>query len=282
MLLSIHHIASKLEKLAPPHLAEEYDNVGLLLGSREQEITRAVVCLDVTKEIIKEAIEIGAGLIISHHPPWFQPRLDLRGDDFTSQVLLYAIENKISLYACHTNLDNVSVGVNKAIADKLELSKREVLLPFPEEKKALHKINKSERKNIGSGMIGELERPLSVKSFLGLLHQLFRSECIRHSEMPNTKKIHRLAICGGAGAFLLENILKREDIDSYVTSDLSYHKFFEAQKKLLLVDIGHYESEQYTTDLIISYLREEIPDLEIRKAKHSTNPVKYFTSPTLL
>lgn len=256
----VSDVAALLEAFAPPRLAEEYDNVGVLMGEPTQAVRGVLLCLDITPAVLEEAVRAGCNLVVSHHPIWFRSRKHLRGDDFVSTQLLHAVRHDLVLYACHTNLDNVKAGVNRTIADRLGLRNTEILVP------------KDENGAVGSGMIGDLPAALEIPDFLARLKNLFGCEGIRYS-MTEKERIGRVAVCGGAGGFLLGPALSR-GADAFVTSDVTYHYFFEPQGRLLFVDIGHYESEQFTPEV----LREVLDGLDVPVliSAVNTNPVRYF------
>ena len=173
-----------------------------------------------------------------------------------------AIENKISIYSIHTSLDNHNKGVNYKISEKLSLKNSKILIPS---KKSL---------DIGMGRIGELEKSLDENIFLNFIKTQMKTSSIRHSRLLN-KKIKKVSVLGGSGAFAIKDSIEQK-ADAYVTSDLKYHNFFEANKQIVLIDIGHYESEQFTKNLIHDYLRKKIPNFAIILASTNTNPVNYF------
>lgn len=129
-------------------------------------------------------------------------------------------------------------------------------------------------KEYGSGLVGHLEEEMTEKDFLERLKGGFGLKIIRHSALTG-KKVRKVAVCGGAGAFLTRNAM-RENADVFVTSDLKYHDFFEADNRILLIDIGHWESEQYTSDLLLKRLIEKFPTFAVQKSGEITNPVHYF------
>ncbi len=128
--------------------------------------------------------------------------------------------------------------------------------------------------NIGSGLIGELSQPVSEIEFLALLKQAFNLSVIRHTEVLQ-KPVKKVAVCGGAGSFLIGSALA-EKADMYVTADVKYHEFFDADKKMVIADIGHWESEKFTIDLLHSVLQAKFPNFAVLKTKTGTNPVQYF------
>lgn len=261
----VKDIADVLEAWAPPPIAESYDNVGLLVGNPQQEVTGALINLDMTEDVIQEALDNNINLIIAHHPIWFSARKRLNGEDYVSRTIIAAVKHDIALYACHTNLDNVRDGVNKRIADKLGLEKIDFLRP---------KAARPGETLFGSGMIGFLPEPLTKMDFLALVKETFACGGIRYADSVK-ETIHKVAVCGGAGSFLTRDA-ERAGADALVTADITYHKFFDSEGKFLLMDIGHYESEQFTSELIHEYLSKKFPKFALHLSAQRTNPVRYF------
>jgi dinuclear metal center YbgI/SA1388 family protein len=127
---------------------------------------------------------------------------------------------------------------------------------------------------IGSGLVGELPQPIPEKEFLAMLKSVFRLTLVRHTTFTG-KMIKRVALCGGAGSFLISKALTA-NADVYVTADMKYHEFFDANGRMLVADIGHYESEQFTIDLLHEHLEQKFPTFAVLKTQVETNPVKYF------
>jgi len=259
--MTFRDIADILEDWAPLSFAENYDNVGLIVGEQDTTITGALINLDLTHAVIEEAIQKQCNIIITHHPIWFNARKRLNGEDYVSKLILQAIRNNIGLYAIHTNLDNIKLGVNYKMAEKLKLHDCHFLAP------KLHF-------NIGSGMIGHLPFPFSKKEFLQKLKEVFGCQGIRYADTYKDK-ISTVAICGGSGSFLIEEAL-RQGADAFVTGDVTYHKFFDSENQLLYVDIGHYESEQFTSELILEFLQHKNILFPAYLSTIRTNPVLYF------
>lgn len=364
--MKIKEIISCIESFAPLSFQESYDNSGLITGNPEQDIKSALLCIDVTAEVVNEAVKLGSGLIISHHPILFKPIRKLRGDNYVEQCLLAAIRNNIALYAAHTNMDAVRAGVNRKICNKLDLVKTQILVPRMEELRKLvffvpvdHAVsvrNKvfeagaghignydqcsfnaegdgtfrgsdethpfvgkkgqlhyekeirvetiypvSRETNVikalldahpyeevaydiyplvlpyhqaGSGMVGELPEPFSETVFLKNLKKVFTTKVIRHSELLN-KEIRKVAVCGGSGSQFLEQAV-HSGADIYITSDIRYHQFFDAEKKIIIADIGHYESEQFTTEIFHELILKNYPKFAVHFSGINTNPVNYF------
>lgn len=265
--MKVKDIAQTLEAWAPPPIAESYDNVGLLVGYPHQEVTGVVINLDMTEEVVHEAIERGCNMVIAHHPIWFSGRKRLNGEDYVSRTIMTAVKHDIALYACHTNLDNIRAGVNQRISDKLSLQNTAFLHPKKEKSFA--------DMEIGSGRIGFLPEKLSKQAFLRLVSDQFACGGIRYADCQK-EFIHKVAVCGGAGSFLTKAAILQE-ADAFVTADITYHKFFDNENQILLLDIGHYESEQFTSELIFEHLSEKFTNFALHLSKVETNPVRYFS-----
>jgi dinuclear metal center YbgI/SA1388 family protein len=364
--MKIQDIIHELEQLAPPAWQESYDNAGLIVGAGNAEADKALVCFDVTEEVLDEAIESGAQLVISHHPIIFGGLKKLNGKNYVERVVMKAIRNDIALYAIHTNLDNVLLGTNSILAGKLGLKNTKVLVPmsgryrklvtfcpvahadtvrlavfdagaghignydqcsynttgqgsfragenthaFVGEKGKLHfedevrietifpdylegkviralldahpyeevaydiyRLENGSSK-LGAGIIGELENAEEELAFLKRLKEITRAGCVRHTAL-RTKSVKKVALCGGSGAFLIGRA-KAAGADVYITGDVKYHEFFDAEKQMLIADIGHYESEQFTKDLLVSYIKEKFPTFAVQISACNTNPINYL------
>lgn len=263
-VLTVGEIARQLESWAPPRYAESYDNVGLLVGNAAEPVTGILVNLDMTEEVVQEAIDKGCNMIVAHHPVWFGSRKKLVEEDYVSRTLIMAIRNKINLYAIHTNLDNMQHGVNRRMADTLGLVHPEILSP-----------KQADTPEIGAGMIGDLPEAMSPTEFMAHVGKRFHCGGIRYAGPDQDHPIKRVAICGGAGSFLTATALAA-GADAFVTGDITYHKYFDQEGRMLLMDIGHYESEQFTSQLITEYLSEKFSTFAVHLSKTYTNPVRYY------
>jgi len=363
--VKIKEIQNYLESFAPINYQETYDNSGLIIGNTESEITNVLICLDCTEEIIEEAIQKKCNLIISHHPIIFSGIKKLNGKNYIERTVIKAIENKIAIYAIHTNFDNYNFGVNYEIANRLGIKNINVLLPKKNLNKlviytpieSVQKVNKSifeigvgeignyskcsfntegvgtfqpndkanptvgsanqlekvkeirseyiipehliskalntlkiihpyeevaydiiplknKNQTIGSGMVGELEEEMNTVEFLQLVKEKFNCGIIRHTNIVKDK-IKKIAFCGGAGSFLLPQA-KSFKADIFITGDYKYHDFFDAEDEILIADIGHFESEQYTTNLLADILTKKFPTFAFYKTELITNPINYF------
>ncbi len=262
--MKIREITQYLEAVAPKHLQESYDNAGLIVGDEQVECTGCLISLDVTEAVIEEACANGCNLIVAHHPIIFGGLKQLIGATYVERTVIKAITNGIAIYAIHTNLDNVLHGVNAMIADRLKVENLSILRPKSDD--AL---------NIGAGVVGTLDKPIEELNFLAFLKIKMQTGCIRHTRLLG-RPIKKVALCGGAGSFLLKDAIAA-GADVFITGDFKYHEFFDAEDKILIADIGHYESEQFTIPLLYGYLSEKFPNFALRLTKTNTNPVKYFT-----
>lgn len=362
----VQDVINHLEELAPLAYAEDFDNVGLLVGEKTNEVTGILVTLDTLEQVVDEAIENKCNLIVSFHPIIFSGLKKITGKNYVERVVIKAIQNNIAIYSMHTALDNARNGVNNMICEKLNLTNRKILIPqsstikklttyvpkseadvlrnalfrvgagnignysncsfnaegmgtfkgneesnptkgkkgdthFEEEVQvsmifekhleqkvlnALYKTHSYEEvafevttlentnKVIGMGMIGELENGIDELSFLNSLKSTFNSQVVRYSSLLN-KPIKKIAVLGGSGSFAINSAIA-SGADVLVTSDLKYHDFYKAENKIILADIGHYESEQYTKNLLVAYLTKKITNFAIILSKINTNPIKYL------
>ena len=364
--MKLREITYFLETLAPLEYQEDYDNSGLIVGNSEMEISGALISLDCTEAVIDEAIQHGLNLIISHHPIVFKGLKKFNGKTYVERVVMKAIKHDIALYAIHTNLDHVSVGVNKKICDKLGIRnpvilksredslrklvtfcpeahaekvrmamfkagagkignysecsfngigtgtfnaseasspfvgepgkqhhesevRIETIFPINLEQKILVALFESHpyeevaydlyplsnsHPQVGSGMIGNLENDSDELEFLNFVKERLGAKVIRHTALKS-KKIRRVAVCGGSGSFLLSHALKA-GADIFITGDFKYHEFFDAEGKLIIADVGHFESEQFTQELLLELISEKFSNFALRLTTQNTNPINYL------
>ncbi len=365
-MVQIKEIAEYLETIAPLALQESYDNAGLIVGDASAEVSSALVTLDVTEEVVDEAIAKKAGIIIAHHPVIFSGLKKLTGKNYVERTVIKAIKNNIAIYAAHTNLDAITGGVNSKICEKLGLLNCRILQPargnlkklvtfipheaagkvreavfaagaghignydscgynlegtgsfrgsessnpyvgkkgevhyekeirfetiFPGWKQEkiiralisshpyeevaydIYSLDNSYEK-AGMGMIGELKEPMTETDFLALLKDKLQTGCIRHTALQN-KPVSKVAVCGGSGSFLISDAIAAK-ADFFVTADVKYHQFFDAENKIVIADTGHYESEQFTKELFHELLTKKFTNFAIRFSEVNTNPIFYY------
>ena len=279
-MLRIHEIVSAFEAVAPLALQESYDNSGLIVGDRDAEVTRALLCLDCTEAVVDEAIGKGCDVIIAHHPIVFGGLKRFTGGDYVQRTVIKAIQNNIAIYACHTNLDNVlRGGVNERLAQQLGFDVERVLRPIATDLGSFASsggvVDSEVFRTAGAGILCNLQKPMNVLDFLQHVKERMGAEVVKYTKC-DIEVVGKVAICGGAGSFLIGDAL-RAGADAFITSDVKYHEFFDAQGKMLLCDIGHYESEKYTIDLFSNILSAKFPKFATIFAGTITNPIDYLT-----
>lgn len=256
--MTVQDIAALIERIAPLHWQEEYDNAGLQVGSPATEVTGILVSLDLTEAVIDEAVRRGCNLVVSHHPLIFRPLRQVCGLSWQQRCVEKALKAGVCLYSAHTNLDNAPDGVNRRIAEIIGL-------------KGLRSL---EEKADGSwsGAIGTLREIVERKDFLRMLRERFGAAGLQYCGEDGTP-VRRVALCGGAGNFLLDTA-KEKGADCFITGELRYHDWFEAEG-MLLVQLGHYESECCTEQLLCDILLGAYPQLKVLRSAAPTNPVRY-------
>ena len=260
--MKLREVIAALEHLAPLRLQDEWDHSGLQVGFPESEIDQVLVCLDVTEAIVDEAIAAKCNLIVSHHPLIFKALRQVSDATYQQRCVVKALAAGISIYSAHTSLDNAPGGVNHRIAALLGLEKLRWLSPRDGE-------------DAGSGLVGELPASEPDAAFLARVQRTFGVECLQHSALDG-RQVRRVALCGGAGAFLLHDAVCA-GADCFISGEFHYHDYFENQG-VLLAELGHYQSEQFTQDLLLEYLHKTCPGLSVRKTAINTNPICYDQS----
>ncbi|MBQ9362114.1 MAG: Nif3-like dinuclear metal center hexameric protein [Bacteroidaceae bacterium] len=260
--MKIRQITGALEEFAPLALQDGYDNAGLQIGLAEDaEATGALLCLDVTEEVLDEAIHLGCNLVVSHHPLLFRPLKQIAGRDYIERCVIKAIKNDITVYAAHTNLDSARDGVNYKIAERLGLQQIEWLSP-------------KQGFDAGEGIVGLLPQPMEKEDFLAMVKELFDVDALRYNSWTG-EQVQRIAVCGGAGNFLIPTAVQ-QGCDAFLTGEVGYHRFFGHEDELLLMELGHYESEQFTVQLLQDIIRKTDPELPVNVTTVETNPINYL------
>lgn len=258
----VKDLVAVLAEIAPLQYQESYDNCGLLTGNMDTEVSKILVTLDCTEAVIDEAIKLRCNVVVAHHPIIFSGLKKITGRNYVEKTIIKAIKNDIAIYAIHTNYDSVLHGVNAMICERLGILQPRILLA------------KNNGENVGSGMIGELEKPLETLAFLKFIKERMNAGVVRYT--PKIKeKVQKIAVCGGSGSFLLNAAIAAE-ADVFITADFKYHEFFDAENHLVIADIGHYESEQFTKDLIKRHLLEKNSTFAVLVSSVNTNPVNYL------
>jgi dinuclear metal center YbgI/SA1388 family protein len=261
--MKIEDITQYLEQVAPLHYQESYDNAGLLVGRHDTEIKGVLVSLDTTAAVVDEAIERGCNLIVAHHPIIFGGLKKLNGYHYVERAVIKAIKHDVAIYAIHTNLDNVlSNGVNEKIGLKLGLENLQILKPKT-------KIED----NVGSGVVGTLARPLEFHAFLRMLIRDMVLPGLKYTDVAH-EVVQKVALCGGSGRFLLEDAIA-VGAQVFISADFKYHEYFEANGQITIIDIGHYESEKFTVELLHQLITRKFSKFAAYCAKVNTNPINY-------
>ncbi len=264
---TIKEVYDFLHSVAPFQYQESYDNAGLIVGNPMQECTGVITCLDSTESVIDEAIAEGANLVVAHHPIVFRGLKRFNGSNYIEKAVIKAIKNDIAIIAIHTNLDNViSNGVNERIAKQIGLQNIAPLAVKAE-------IDQSNGA-VGSGVVGELSTPIDEMAFLLDLKDKMKVNVIKHTALLGVK-VAKVAVCGGVGGFLLKDAM-RSGAQVFITSDYKYHEYFDANNKIVIVDIGHYESEQFTINLLQELISRKFSTFAAHCTKINTNPVNYL------
>ena len=259
--MKIRDIVAPIEEFAPLSLQESYDNAGLIVGRLDDELHGGVLlAVDVTEEVIAEAIEKGCGLIITHHPIIFHPLKRLNSASVVERCVEMAIRHDIALYACHTNLDSARNGMSWRVGEMLSLQNMEVLQPTAE--------------GVGFGVVGTLSEGVSEETFLQQVKETFSVEVLRHSKLLG-REVKRVAICTGAGASLMREA-RASQCDIYLTADLKYNDFYTPDSNFVVVDMGHFESEFCGIAILFDVLSKIFSNFALHKSAQSKNPVHYF------
>lgn len=262
MSVRIIEVVDALERFAPLPLEESYDNAGLQIGLTEAEVSGALLCLDVTESVIDEAIRKGCNMIVAHHPLIFRKLAHITGQTYVERCVTKAIKNDIVIVAMHTNLDAVEGGVNHQIAERLNL----------QNVRFFGRQQTVDERNGGNGVIGDLQKSVEAREFIQQLKDIFHVKCVQTNELLKYP-IRSVAVCGGAGSFLIDDAV-REGADAFITGEVGYHQFFGNEQMIQIIALGHYQSEQYTTEV----LRRIIAPLGVRCeiSDINTNPILYL------
>ena len=289
--MKLKEIKSFLEGMAPLAVQESWDNSGLQIGCSDKDIHKVMVCLDLTEAVLDEAEAIGADLVISHHPLIFKGLKSISGNTYQERCVRKAILSDIAVYSAHTSLDNILGGVNHKIASLLGLSSLRWLDSGESAEGCDENWGGAAEKSCGegaegkcggadavarasgSGLIGELKEPVAAAEFLSTVKTIFSVKALKHSSLSSTTTIRSIALCGGAGAFLLPQAVAK-GADCFISGEFHYHDYFDPGT--LLIELGHYESEQFTQDLLKESLERAFPGLEVVKTSINTNPQEWL------
>ena len=257
--MKIKQVLCALEQFAPLPLQESWDNAGLQVGLTEAEVSGALLCLDVSERIVDEAVAKGCNLIVSHHPLLFRGLKQISGANDVQRAVIKAIRHDIVVVSMHTNMDNARNGVNWKIAERLGLTD---IQPMSAEQEKM------------TGAMGMLPTPMAADDFVLLVKKQFDVECAQCNELLR-RPIQRVAICGGAGDFLLDDAV-RQGADAFITGEMHYHQYFGYEQRIQICVIGHYQSEQFTSEIFRDIIQRECPEVVTYMAETNTNPIIYL------
>jgi dinuclear metal center YbgI/SA1388 family protein len=276
--VKIIEVVNALERFAPLPLQEDYDNAGLQVGLTAADVSGALLCLDVTEQVVDEAVANGCNLIVSHHPLIFHRLSCISDADYVQRTVMKAIEHKVAIVSMHTNLDAAEGGVNFKIAEKLGLCDVRFIgktqtATAPQPLGAATTDTTTEVRG-GEGVIGRFAEPMAADDFLLLVKQRFDVECVMANELLR-RPIATVALCGGAGDFLLPVAVKA-GADAFLTGEMHYHQYFGYEQRVQIAVIGHYQSEQYTKEILRDIIQRDCPGVRCVMSAINTNPILYI------
>lgn len=244
-----------IEDFAPLANQEAWDNCGFSVGDPYKEVTKALLALDCTESVVDEAIDLGAEIIITHHPLIFGGVKRISPSNELGRVIFKAVKSDIAIYAAHTNMDKAAGGVSSIMADKLDLQDREILTPD------------------GFGVVGNMVGELTAQELVKLVKERFNLLNVRVSK-PLKEKISRVAVCGGSGRSFIKDAMQK-GAQVYITGDITYHEFY-TEEGFMLMDIGHYSSEYDIVDVFANILSKNFPNFAVSISKRNNNPIYYY------
>jgi len=253
--MKVKEIAAVIEDFAPLATQEDWDNAGLCIGSPETDVNAVLVGFDCTPSLVREAVRRGAGMIVTHHPLIFGGLKRIDPDDPVGAAVWLAVRHGIAVYSAHTNADKAAGGVNTLMAERLGLVETEAL-----DERCL-------------AMTGLLPIPMSGRDFCAYVKERFSLRTLRASAPVDS--VLRVATSCGSGSSFAEAAF-RAGADAFVTGDVSYHHFFVPEGRMIL-DIGHYESEEAIVSKFVSVLQKKMPTFAVYTAEQeNNNPIYYY------
>ncbi|MFR9650592.1 MAG: Nif3-like dinuclear metal center hexameric protein [Rikenellaceae bacterium] len=262
-MVTVKEITAAIEEFAPLNLQSSFDNSGLLVGCDSQEVNGAIIAVDLTESVIDEALERGVDMVICHHPIIFTPLRRFNSVGVVERCVERAIRHNLVIYAAHTNLDSTPGGLSWILAEMFGIEGGRVLSVTNGEAGA------------GFGVVGELSSPMEFDKFMALVADKLSLKMVRYSEVINPV-ISRVAVSSGSGASLIEDVYA-SGCDLYMAADFKYNNFLEAQGRVTIADIGHFESEYCAIDLLYTILSKKMFTFALYKSEQGLNPVNYKT-----
>ncbi|KXB58945.1 Nif3-like dinuclear metal center hexameric protein [Gemelliphila asaccharolytica] len=258
-MIIVKDIYNYIKNLADERLSEDWDNVGFMLGDDKRQVSSILVCLDVTDEVVKEAINKKVDLIISHHPLIFKPIKSLNYNDFKARIISKLIKNDIAVISAHTNLDSAKFGLNYYLSKELELENIEVL------------FENNDFKGCGLGRKGTLKEKMKISEFSSFVKRKLNLKYVKLITKNPDNYIKKVALLGGSGG---DFIYKLPDVDIYLTGDVSYHQALDSiEMNKNVIDIGHF-SENICKKIFKEYLENinSLKNINIYLSEVEENP----------
>ena len=263
-MTTVKDIADYFETLIPREMKLEFDNVGLLVGLHNACVNRVVIALDITEEVINEAINVGAQMIVSHHPAFFDLKF-VTDSDINGQKVIKLLQNGISCLCMHTNLDQVTGGVNDALAKTLRVQVEGYLSETR---------TTSDGKTYGTGRYGQRENPCEMVDFLSFVKSALQTNGLRYHDAG--RPVSKVALCGGSGGEFV-TAAAALGCDTLVTADIKYHEFLNAKALgINLIDGDHFCTENVVVPILADLLRKNYPEVDIIISKRHAQTAQFF------
>lgn len=252
--MKVKELTERLEGYFPASMAEDWDNVGLLVGDDEKEVHHVFLALDLTETVLSEAIEAGADMIITHHPMIFGGLKKINNHDFTGKKVISLIRHDIQYFAMHTNYD--VMGMADLSAEYLKLQDSQVLLVTAE----------TEHGQEGFGRVGRLPKAMSLRDCALFVKEALGLEDVRFYGNPD-QLVETAAVCTGSGKSMIPEVLKK-GVEVYITGDIDHHTGIDAvEGGLAVIDAGHYGTEYIFAEAMKQMLEEHFPELKVSCAR---------------
>ena len=266
--MKIREITEAIECYAPLRLQEEWDNAGIQVGDPEADITGVLLCTDATEAVVAEAVSRGFNLVIAHHPLIFRGLKKIMGRTPVERTVAMAIKHDITIYSAHTNMDSAWQGVSFRMADKIGMTGLQFL-----DGNQVDPYGENGSTTAGCGVIGDIA-PTPAIDVIKRVKEAFEVGAVRYCG-DTTRMVTRVALCGGAGGFLLDKAVEL-GAQLYVTADMRYHDCLDNHQRIVVADIGHYESEHFTKEIFLEIIQKKNPTFAVDFAKNEANQVKYL------
>ena len=263
--MKIDKFIKTMQEIAPDYLKESYDNVGLMVGDKNSNVTKILVALDCTLDVIEEAKLVGAQLILSHHPLIFKKPSSITTDTLLGKKIIELIKNDISLYSSHTNWDSVKGGINDEFVAYLGFNSNSII-----------EINSLDN-SAGIGRLVDVEEEMTLDKVIKIVKEKLNLETVRFSGDLN-KTIKRIAFINGSGQSFMERAYN-DGADLIITGDTTYHFVSDYNEMgLAIIDVGHFNSEWPIVKKLSEKVKEALKDeeIEIVIAKSVRDPYCYF------